>query len=50
MSNAEDIGETRARYLLVADSRDQVVVQRDKQSFCQMVFREARMMGIQTTV
>ena len=31
----------------MAEGRDQFVVQRDKESFCGMVFSEARLMGIE---
>jgi len=31
----------------MADGRDQFVIQRDKQSFCGMVFSETRLVGIE---
>jgi len=31
----------------MADGRDQFIVQRDKQSFCGVVFTEARLVGIE---
>ena len=31
----------------MADGKDQFVIQRDKQSFCGMVFSEARLVGIE---
>ena len=42
---SRDVEETEAGNLLMADGRDQFVVSRDKQSFCGIVFSEARWVG-----
>jgi len=44
---SKNVEETQAGNLLMADGRDQFVVQRDKQSFCGMVLSEARLVGIE---
>lgn len=45
-----DVEETEARYLLIADGRNQFIVglQRGKQSFYGVVFSEDRMVGFST--
>ena len=40
-----DVEETEAGDLLMADGRDKFIVQRGEQSFCTVVFSEAKLVG-----